>query len=186
MKDLQYEKFDTSEETRVRPVVTSNPRIQNHIAKRLLRSYAGHWGTLLLWFIVSYEFIPMIFYLGAIMFMVGAFSAYKLPDEAGEIARKTRLTIFGYVVTLMVVRFLIFIIVKTPLEQWESTLQFDLPAAFANSFTGFMSMAFIVGMFMGFLGYMNYILQLFMFHRSDRTSKDKIDTLMRRKGGSSE
>ena len=75
------------------------------------------------------------------------------------------------------------IIVNTPVELWETALMMPLPAASASSFLGSVSMAFVVGMFMGFVGYISYI-----FHHScsighPRKTGDYMNKLMRREEG---
>lgn len=164
---------------KIKPSINSE-RSKDEVARRLLWSYVGYWGTFALWLVVAHTVIPMIFFLGSLMWILGGIASIKLPTESGEIARKTRFTILGYLLTMLTFRLIIILVVDTPVEQWEKALRMDLPAAFANTFMGFLSMAFMVAMFMGFIGYLSYIVQLFVFHRADKKTSDHMRKLMRR------
>lgn len=74
-------------------------------------------------------------------------------------------------------------VLDTPVELWEKALKMDLPPAFANTFMGFLSMAFMISMFMGFVAYLQYVIQLFMFHQSDKRTSDYLKKIMRREDG---
>lgn len=167
---------------KILPSINSS-RSKDEVARRLLWSYIGYWGTFALWLVISYSFIPMVFILGSLMWILGGLAAIKLPAEAGEIGRKTRFTILGYLLSLLAFRLIISLVIDTPIESWEKALRMDLPSTFANTFMGFLSMAFMVAMFMGFVGYLSYVVQLFMFHRSDQKTSDYIKKLMRREDG---
>jgi len=104
----------------------------------------------------------------------------KLPEESSRIANKTRFYIFTYIAGLLAWRVVLNIIVETPVEMWERALMMRLPPAFASSFLGFITMTFVVGMFMGFVQHLSYIWQLFTFHRSSRKTTDYMDVIMRR------
>lgn len=154
--------------------------IRDVVAKKLLNTYFGYWGTFALWLIVSWNFIPTIFMLVALMWISGGIAAIKIPTEANKIAHKTRFTILSYIVGLLAWRFVLNIILTTPIEVWEKTFMMSLSPAFATAFIGFISMSFIVAMFMGFVGYLNYIFQLFMFHRAGTKTEDFMNAIMRR------
>lgn len=158
----------------------NNNQLKDDVARRLMWAYIGYWGTFALWLIVSYNFIPMVFILGSLMWILGGITAMKLPAESANIAKKTRFTMLGYLAALLATRLIISIVLDTPVELWEKALQMDLPAAFANTFMGFLSMAFMVAMLMGFVAYINYIVQLFMFHQSDKKTSEYMKKLMRR------
>lgn len=164
---------------KILPSINSE-KSKDEVARRLLWSYIGYWGTFAAWLVVSYTLLPMVFWLGAIMWVLGGLSAMKLPTESGEIGRKTRYTILGYLLSLLAFKVIIIIVQDTPIEQWESVLRMDLPDAFANTFMGFLSMAFMIAMFMGFIGYISYIGQLWLFHRADKKTSDHMKKLMRR------
>lgn len=156
---------------------------KDEVARRLLWAYLGYWGTFALWLVISLVYIPMVFPLGALMFILGGIAAIKLPSEASDIGRKTRFTILGYLLSLLAFRMIVSLVVDTPVETWEVALRMDLPTTFANTFQGFLSMAFMVAMFMGFIGYLSYVMQLFIFHRTDQKTSDYINKLMRREDG---
>lgn len=168
-----------SDKFKIKPRITSS-NSKDIVARRLLWSYLGYWGTFATWLVVSINYIPMIFILGSLMWILGGISAYKIPSESGNIGRKTRFTILGYVLGLMAWRMVSSMIVNTPVELWEQALLMDLPPAFTNTFTGFLSMAFMIAMFMGFVSYLSYIIQLFMFHRTDKKTTDYLQTMTRR------
>lgn len=171
-----------SDKFKIKPHISSNTA-KDEVAKKLLWAYIGYWGTFLLWLIVSWNFIPMIFLLGSVMWILGSITAMRIPGEAAKIGHKTRFTMLSYIAGLLAWRMIIGIIVNTPVELWETALMMPLPAAFASSFLGFVSMAFVVGMFMGFVGYISYIFQLFMFHRASKKTGDYMNKLMRREEG---
>ena len=171
--------YHENDKFKIKPRITSHEN-ENVVARRLLHAYIGYWGTFLVWAIVSTYVIPMIFTLGAIMWWSGGIAAWKIPPERGNIGRKTRFTMLSYVVGLLAFKFVSGIIVNTPVEMWEKVFMTDLPPAFTTTVMGFITMAFIVGMFMGFIAYLNYIFQLFMFHRAEKQTNEYINTLTRR------
>lgn len=166
----------------VKPHISSNDA-KNLIAKDLLKIYLGYWGTFIYWLVVSLKFIPMTFYLGAAMWILGGVSAMKLPQEAAKIANKTRFTMLSYLSGLIALRLIMYIILKTPTEIWAQTLMATAPEALVTSVCGFISMTFIISMFMGFASYVSYIFQLFTFHKTTKTVDEHMTNIMR-KGGS--
>lgn len=166
----------------VKPHISSNDAKES-IAKDLLKVYIGYWGTFAFWLVVSLKFIPMTFYLGALMWILGGVSAMKLPQEAPKIANKTRTTVLSYLAGLLALRLIMYIILKTPSEIWAQTLMASAPEALVTSVCGFISMTFIISMFMGFVSYVSYIFQLFTFHRTTKTVDTHMTNIMR-KGGS--
>ena len=171
----------TSDKFKLTPHISSNDA-KDEIAKQLLLVYGGYFLSFVLWLVVSYNYIPMIFYLGAAMWILGGISAWKLPQEARNIASKTRFTVLSYVAGLVALRCIVFLILKTPTEIWSQTLLTEMPQPVITSVTGFLSMTFVISMFMGFIGYVNYIFQLFMFHRTTKTVDDHMIKLMRKRG----
>lgn len=171
----------TSDKFKLTPHISSNDA-KDEIAKRLLLVYGGYFLSFMLWLVVSYNYIPMIFYLGAAMWILGGISAWKLPQEAPAIAVKTRFTMLSYVAGLVALRCVVYLILKTPTEIWCKTLLTEIPGPVVTSVTGFLSMTFVISMFMGFIGYVSYIFQLFTFHRTSKTVDDHMVKLMR-KGG---
>lgn len=164
---------------KILPSINSE-KSRDQVARRLFWAYVGYWGTFILWLVLSHTIIPVVFFLGALMFIGGGIASIKLPTESGHIGRKTRFTILSYLIGLVAFKLVIYLVQDTPVELWEKTLQMDLPDAFANTFMGYLSMAFMIAMFMGFIGYLGYIGQLFMFHRSDQKTSDHIRKLMRK------
>lgn len=164
---------------KILPHISSNSA-KDEVAKRLLKAYIGYWGTFILWLVVSYNFIPMIFLLVALMWCIGGYAAIKLPEESGKIAFKTRHTIVTYIIGLLVFRLILYIILSTPTELWQQVFMTEIPDAIINSFSGFISMSFIIAMFMGFSGYVGYIGQLFLFHRTNKKTSDYITIIMRK------
>lgn len=168
----------------VKPHISSNDAKTN-VAKDLLKIYIGYWGTFIFWLVVSLKFIPMTFYLGALMWILGGVSAMKLPQEAAKIANKTRFTMLSYLSGLLALRLIMYIILKTPTEIWAQTLMASAPEALVTSVCGFISMSFIISMFMGFASYVSYIFQLFTFHKTTKTVDTHMSNIMRKgKGGS--
>jgi len=134
----------TKHQFKMMPRISSN-NAKDIVAKKLLWTYIGYWGTFFLWLIVSHNFIPMIFILGSLMWCAGGIAAMKLPEESSRIANKTRFYIFTYIAGLLAWRVVLNIIVETPVEMWERALMMRLPPAFASSFLGFITMTFVVG-----------------------------------------
>lgn len=180
MKGSPFQK--DNDKFKILPSIPNNS-LRDEVARKLLWAYVGYWGTFALWLIVSYNFIPMVFILGALMWILGGFTSIKLPAESPNIARKTRLTMLGFILGLLALRMIISMVLNTPVELWEKALKMDLPPAFANTFMGFLSMAFMISMFMGFIAYLQYIIQLFMFHQSDKRTSDYLKKIMRREDG---
>ena len=69
--------LNKSDQYIVKPHISSNDAKEN-IAKDLLKVYIGYWGTFAFWLVVSLKFIPMTFYLGALMWILGGVSAILL------------------------------------------------------------------------------------------------------------
>ena len=171
----------TTDKFKLKPHISSNDA-KDDVAKELLFVYGGYFLSFVLWLVVSYNYIPMVFYLGAGMWILGGISAWKLPQEAPKIANKTRFTVLSYVLGLVALRCIVFLILKTPKEIWCQVLLTEMPEAVITSVTGFLSMTFVISMFMGFIGYLNYIMQLFTFHRTSKTVDDHMIKIMRKRG----
>lgn len=177
MKKNIFENYN--DKFKIKPHISSK-LAEDEVAKKILKAYLSYWGTFALWLVVSYNFIPMIFYLVCLMFVMGGFSAKKLPAESYNIAKTTKQTVFYYIVGLMAWRLIQTIILKTPVELWQKAFQTKVEPAFANAFLGFISMGFMVGIFMGFIGYCNYIFQLNKFHKGSKTVKEHMRKLLRK------
>lgn len=167
---------------KIKPHISSN-NAKEEIAKKILKTYIMYWGTFLLWIFVSARFIPMVFALGAIMWVSGGILSSKLPQEASAIAVKTRQTILTYILGLLLFRFIISMINETPKEMWEIAFRMSLPDAFQNAFMGFISMSFVIAMFMGTVQYLNFLFQTYKFHRTEIKTSDYMQTVTRREDG---
>ena len=167
---------------RIKPHLPSK-KSEEVVAFRLLKLYLTYVSLFFLWLIISENFIPMIFAPVSIMWALGYATARAIPQQSVQIARKTRFTIMIYISGLMSLRYVIFIILKTPIEMWRQTLMVDLEPAFINTFIGFISMAFVIGMAFGFVNYVRFLAETMMFHRANKKTEKVQAEIMRKAEG---
>lgn len=161
------------------PGIPLDKRNQNRLAKEMAKTILAFAAAFAVWLVISLMQVRLALYTGAIVWVVSAFTVWRMPNEADKIINRLLQFIVGYSLGLLLWGIIVRVVVATPAAMWTQMIGVSLNGAYASTFVGWMAIAFTIALVMGFFSYMGYIWQLFNMNRSREQVDERRAAYMR-------
>ena len=148
-----------------------------HILKILL-AYAG---IISLWILTVYIYkafgekwlLPAI----SVMWIMGAITSYKIPEERGATIKETKYAILGYCLLLLLYRWVLQKISPITSSELGSSLNISIPSASGVSASGLLQNLLIWVSLMVPIGYLIWCGKKFKVFRGRKTKEEELESL---------
>lgn len=140
--------------------------------------------TIILWLLAASFYVQVgrkiILVTGIAMWIVGAVSAYFIPEQDTNIAGKTKYMLLGYSILLLAYRQVIKIFSSISPDDWGAALGTHIPTAISSAGSGWLQGLLLVVLISVPSAYFYWIAQLYITHRGRGVVNEQFNRYQRR------
>lgn len=124
------------------PIVFARKQ-SNEILVKQIRALAFHAGVFLYWIVASHLLVDLFLILGAIMWVLGAITAYAVPNERENTIRNTHRFMLAYS-SLVGYKLILTVITRIPESEWSRALGVNVGSAFVMTASNYLQTMFAI------------------------------------------
>lgn len=175
--------YDEDNQSVLNPIYQQVDR--SAIWRRISFIVLSYLGTIILWLLVASLYVQVgrkiILVTGVMMWLVGAITAYFIPEQEINIAGKTKYMLAGYSIILLAYRQVIQIFSSISPEDWGTALGTHIPTAISMTGSGWLQGLLLVVLISVPSAYFYWIAQLYITHRGRGVVNEQFDRYQRRR-----